>query len=225
MRVDLSESWRRVIGAELDQPYFHQLARFVDGERLRYGVYPPEADVFAALNLTPYERTRVVLLGQDPYHEPGQAHGLAFSVRPGVRLPPSLRNILMELRDDLGYPLPNNGDLVPWATQGVLLLNTVLTVRAHTPNSHHGRGWEQFTDAIIRAVNARDSAVVFALWGAAAQRKAALVTAARHSIMRAAHPSPLSARRGFFGSRPFSTINAALGAAGEPPIAWRLPDV
>lgn len=214
-----------MVGEELDQPYFHQLADFVDAERERYAVYPPEADVFAALNLTPYEHTRVVLLGQDPYHAPGQAHGLAFSVRPGIALPPSLKNIFLELRDDLGYPKPNNGDLAPWASQGVLLLNTVLTVRAHAPNSHRGRGWEQFTDAIIRAVNAKDSRVVFALWGAASQRKAQLVTNARHAITRAAHPSPLSARHGFFGSRPFSAANAALRAAGEPPIAWRIPDV
>lgn len=225
MRVDLAESWRRVVGDELDQPYFRQLADFVDDERQRSVVYPPEADVFAALNLTSYERTRVVLLGQDPYHEPGQARGLAFSVRPGVALPPSLRNIFLELRDDLGYPMPNTGDLTPWALQGVLLLNTVLTVRAHAPNSHRGRGWERFTDAIIRAIDAADNRVVFALWGATAQRKAALVTNARQTITRAAHPSPLSARRGFFGSRPFSAINAALRSAGEPPIDWRLPDV
>lgn len=224
MRVDLSESWRRVAGDELDQPYFRQLADFVEEERQRYVVYPPAADVFAALNFTSYERTRVVLLGQDPYHEPGQARGLAFSVRPGVALPPSLRNIFLELRDDLGYPMPNNGDLTPWALQGVLLLNSVLTVRAHAPNSHRGRGWERFTDAIIRAINAKDSPVVFALWGAAAQRKVALVTNARHVITRAAHPSPLSARRGFFGSRPFSAINAALRAADEPPIDWRIAD-
>lgn len=225
MLVDLPKTWIHVVGEEMDRPYFHQLAAFVDAERERYAVYPPQVDVFNALKLTPYEQVRVVLLGQDPYHEPGQAHGLCFSVRPGVTLPPSLRNIFLELRNDLGCPLPNNGSLVPWAAQGVLLLNAVLTVRAHTPNSHRGKGWERFTDAIIRAVNAKDHPVVFALWGGAAQRKAGLITSARHTITRAAHPSPLSARRGFFGSRPFSAINAALRAAGEPEIAWQIADV
>jgi uracil-DNA glycosylase len=225
MQVDLPDSWLREVGDERDQPYFHQLAGFVDEERRNSIVYPPVADVFNALKLTPYDQVRVVLLGQDPYHEAGQAHGLCFSVRPGVALPPSLKNIFLELRNDLGCPLPNNGCLIPWATQGVLLLNTVLTVRAHAPNSHRGKGWERFTDAIIRAVNEKDSPVVFALWGNAAQRKAELITPARHPIVRAAHPSPLSARTGFFGSRPFSTINAALRAAGEPEIAWQIPDV
>jgi uracil-DNA glycosylase len=224
MRVDAPKSWLRMIGEELDQPYFHELAAFVDAERQRFAVYPPEADVFNALRLTPYTQARVVLLGQDPYHEPGQAHGLCFSVLPGVALPPSLRNIFRELRDDLGCPIPNNGYLVSWATQGVLLLNTVLTVRAHAPNSHRGKGWERFTDAIIRSVNEKNRRVVFVLWGAAAQRKAELITSARHVIVRAAHPSPLSARNGFFGSKPFSAINTALAAVGEPEITWQIPD-
>ncbi|HEU5344399.1 MAG TPA: uracil-DNA glycosylase [Ktedonobacterales bacterium] len=224
MRVDAPKSWLRVIGEELDQPYFHELAAFVDAERQRFAVYPPEADVFSALKLTPYAQARVVLLGQDPYHEPGQAHGLCFSVLPGVALPPSLRNIFRELRDDLGCPIPNNGYLISWATQGVLLLNTVLTVRAHAPNSHRGKGWERFTDAIIRSVNEKNHRVVFVLWGAAAQRKVELITSARHVIVRAAHPSPLSARNGFFGSKPFSAINTALAAVGEPEITWQIPD-
>lgn len=224
MLVDVPENWLHVIGPEIEAPYFQSLSRFVDDERGRYAVYPPEADVFNALKFTPYGETRVVLLGQDPYHEPGQAHGLCFSVLPGVPLPPSLRNIFVELRDDLGCPMPNNGYLVPWARQGVLLLNTVLTVRAHAPNSHRGRGWERFTDAIIRAANAKDTPVVFVLWGVSAQRKASLVNATHHSIIRAAHPSPLSARNGFFGSRPFSTINAALRAVGSPEIDWQIPD-
>ena len=224
MRVDAPKSWLRVIGEELDQPYFHELAAFVDAERQRFAVYPPEADVFSALKLTPYAQARVVLLGQDPYHEPGQAHGLCFSVLPGVALPPSLRNIFRELRDDLGCPIPNNGYLISWATQGVLLLNTVLTVRAHAPNSHRGKGWERFTDAIIRSVNEKNRRVVFVLWGAAAQRKVELITSARHVIVRAAHPSPLSARNGFFGSKPFSAINTALAAVGEPEITWQIPD-
>ena len=224
MLVDIPENWLHVIGAEIEEPYFQSLSRFVDDERGRYVVYPPEADVFNALKFTPYGETRVVLLGQDPYHEPGQAHGLCFSVLPGVPLPPSLRNIFVELRDDLGCPMPNNGYLVPWARQGVLLLNTVLTVRAHAPNSHRGRGWERFTDAIISAVNAKENPVVFVLWGVSAQRKAGLVNATRHSIIRAAHPSPLSARNGFFGSHPFSAVNAALRVAGSPEIDWRIPD-
>lgn len=225
MRIDLPEGWLRMVGDELDQPYFHQLVAFVDEERQRSAVYPPETDVFNALKLTPYDQVRVVLLGQDPYHELGQAHGLCFSVRSGIALPPSLKNIFRELRNDLGCPIPNNGCLVPWASQGVLLLNTVLTVRAHAPNSHRGKGWERFTDAVIRSVNAKDSPVVFALWGSPAQRKAALIAPARHPIVRAAHPSPLSARNGFIGSRPFSAINTALRAAGEPEIAWQIPDV
>ena len=224
MLVDIPENWLHVIDAEIEEPYFQSLSRFVDDERGRYAVYPPEADVFNALKFTPYGETRVVLLGQDPYHEPGQAHGLCFSVLPGVPLPPSLRNIFVELRDDLGCPMPNNGYLVSWARQGVLLLNTVLTVRAHAPNSHRGRGWERFTDAIISAVNAKENPVVFVLWGASAQRKAGLVNATRHSIIRAAHPSPLSARNGFFGSHPFSAVNAALRVAGSPEIDWRIPD-
>ena len=224
MLVDIPENWLREIGAEIEEPYFQSLSRFVDDERGRYVVYPPEADGFNALKFTPYGETRVVLLGQDPYHEPGQAHGLCFSVLPGVPLPPSLRNIFVELRNDLGCPMPNNGYLVPWARQGVLLLNTVLTVRAHAPNSHRGRGWERFTDAIISAVNAKENPVVFVLWGVSAQRKAGLVNATRHSIIRAAHPSPLSARNGFFGSHPFSAVNAALRVAGSPEIDWRIPD-
>lgn len=224
MLIDMPENWLRVIGDELEEPYFQALSRFVDGERERHTVYPPEANVFNALKFTPYEATRVVLLGQDPYHEPGQAHGLCFSVLPGVSLPPSLKNIFIELRDDLGCKVPNNGYLAPWAVQGVLLLNTVLTVRAHSPNSHRGRGWERFTDAIISRVNKKDSPVVFVLWGAAAQRKEQLITASRHAIVRAAHPSPLSARHGFFGSRPFSAVNTALGAAGSSEIDWRIPD-
>lgn len=225
MRVDLPESWARLLRDELNQPYFQSLARFVDEERERYQVFPPEADVFNALRLTPYERARVLLLGQDPYHEPGQAHGLCFSVRPGVTLPPSLRNIFIELKRDLGCDVPTHGYLASWAEQGVLMLNTSLTVRAHAANSHKGRGWERFTDAIIRAMDRGERGAIFVLWGAAAQRKAELITNARSRVIRAAHPSPLSARNGFFGSQPFSTINAALAARGEPAIDWRVPDL
>ena len=222
---EIPETWRGHLARELDEPYFELLRRFVDRERRTHEVYPPEDEVFAALELTPYERVKVMILGQDPYHGPGQAHGLAFSVRPGVTPPPSLRNLLKELRDDVGCPVSDNGDLIPWARQGVLLLNAVLTVRAGEPNSHKGKGWETFTDAVIRAVNARSEPVVFVLWGGYAARKEGLIDGARHTVVRSAHPSPLSARRGFFGSRPFSKIDTALQKAGLAPIEWCLPDL
>jgi uracil-DNA glycosylase len=225
MRKRLPKSWREAVGGELTKPYFRDLEAFVDAERERGDVFPPEEDVFNAFALTPLDDVSVLLLGQDPYHDDGQAHGLAFSVRPGVRRPPSLTNIFKELRDDLGCTIPNNGYLVPWAERGVMLLNAVLTVRAHAPNSHKGKGWETFTDAVIAAVAAKDAPVVFILWGAYAQKKAALVDEGRHTILRAAHPSPLSARNGFFGSRPFSKANAALRAAGRPEIDWQIPDL
>jgi uracil-DNA glycosylase len=181
--------------------------------------------VFTALKLTPYADTNVFILGQDPYHDDNQAHGLAFSVRPGVPPPPSLLNIFKEMKTDVGARLPNNGYLVPWAEQGVLLLNAVLTVRAHQANSHKGKGWEKFTDAVIRAVNDKEDPVVFVLWGGYARMKKALIDADRHTILESAHPSPLSARNGFFGSRPFSKTNAALKAAGKPQVVWELPDL
>jgi uracil-DNA glycosylase len=215
-----------VIGDEFEKSYFKALEAFVDEERREYTVFPPDADVLNALRLTPYDAVRVFLLGQDPYHDDGQAHGLAFSVRPGVKPPPSLMNMFRELREDIpGFTIPNNGYLVPWAEQGVLLLNAVLTVRAHTPTSHRGKGWETFTDAILRAVNEKPDPVVFVLWGGYAQKKRSLIDTDRHTVIQSAHPSPLSARSGFFGSRPFSKINAALAAAGKPPIDWRLPDL
>jgi uracil-DNA glycosylase len=217
-------SWQPALAGEIDEPYFHDLARFVGDERAHHQVFPPADEVFSALALTPYDAVKVVILGQDPYHDDGQAHGLCFSVRPGVPPPPSLVNVFKELRDDLGFRVPNNGDLVPWAKQGVLLLNAVLTVRAHTPNSHKNHGWETFTDAVLRAVNDRRDPVVFVLWGGYAQKKAKLVDTSRHTVLTAAHPSPLSARNGFFGSRQFSAVNRALERAGEPPIDWQLPD-
>jgi uracil-DNA glycosylase len=225
MLVDLPLSWQAVLADELEQPYFAKLAAFVDGERARHKVFPPEPDVLNALKLTPYESVRVLIVGQDPYHDEGQAHGLAFSVRPGVTPPPSLRNIFKELRDDLGCAVPDNGYLAPWAEQGVLLLNTVLTVRAHTPNSHRGKGWERFTDAVIRRVSERAEPVVFVLWGGHAQKKLSLIDDSRHAVVQSAHPSPLSARNGFLGSRPFSKINAALESWGEPAIDWQLPSI
>ncbi|HEY7983797.1 MAG TPA: uracil-DNA glycosylase [Ktedonobacterales bacterium] len=225
MRTELPASWQTAIGAELGKPYFGELARFVDDERERHTVFPPEDDVFNALRYTPFDQVTVLLLGQDPYHDDGQAHGLCFSVRPSVKPPPSLANIFTELGHDLGCRRPNNGYLVPWAEQGVLLLNAVLTVRAHTPNSHKGHGWETFTDQVIRAVNARAAPAIFVLWGAYAQKKAELIDTGRHAIVQSAHPSPLSARFGFFGSRPFSRINARLRATGQREIEWQLPDI
>jgi uracil-DNA glycosylase len=219
----LPEDWRAVLANELKKPYFRQLQEFLAEERQAHTVFPPEPDVFNALKLTPYDRTNVLLLGQDPYHDDGQAHGLCFSVRPGVKPPPSLVNIFKELRDDLGCTIPKHGYLARWAEQGVLLLNAVLTVRAHEPNSHKDKGWETFTDAIIRAVNDRPSPVVFVLWGAYAQKKAKLIDASRNPVLTAAHPSPLSAKK-FFGSRPFSAINEALISVGKPPIDWQLPE-
>jgi uracil-DNA glycosylase len=211
-----------VLGGQLRQPYYHKLTEFLESERHEYTVYPPEPDIFNALKLTPFESVKVVILGQDPYHDEGQAHGLAFSVQPGVTPPPSLRNIFKELQADVGCPKPANGCLEPWARQGVLLLNTVLTVRAHEPHSHRGKGWERFTDAAIEAVGTKSDPVVFVLWGGPAQKKTPLIDAARHTMLKAAHPSPLSAHSGFFGSRPFSAVNAALKAAGRKPIEWCL---
>jgi len=221
----METTWRPVLIAETEKPYWKPLQQFVKEERKKYTVFPPDKEVFAALHLTPYEKVSVLILGQDPYHELGQAHGLCFSVRPAVAIPPSLQNIYKELHDDLGCPIPNNGCLTPWAEQGVLLLNAVLTVRAHQANSHQGKGWENFTDAMIRAVNDKPERVVFVLWGAYARKKAPLINTARHVIIQSAHPSPLSAANGFFGSRPFSKINAALREAGRPEIDWQIPDV
>jgi uracil-DNA glycosylase len=225
MALKLPPSWQAVVGDELDKPYFHKLQEFLDEERRRHTVFPPKDEVFAALKLTPYEEVRVLILGQDPYHDDNQAHGLAFSVRPGIRPPPSLLNIFKELHDDLGCKVPNNGYLVPWAEQGVLLLNAVLTVRAHQANSHKNKGWEKFTDAVIRAVNDKGDPVVFVFWGGNAQRKGKLIDTDRHTIVQSAHPSPLSAKSGFFGSRPFSAVNQVLRAAGKPEIDWQIPDI
>jgi uracil-DNA glycosylase len=212
-----------VLRTQLEQPYWSELQSFVAQERRTAEVYPPADEVFAALHLTPYEDTKVMILGQDPYHGAGQAHGLCFSVRRGVPIPPSLRNMYTELRDDLGIEPPRHGNLEAWARQGVLLLNTTLTVRAGQAASHQGKGWETFTDAVIRAVDAKPDRVVFVLWGNAARRKASLVDLSRHVVIESAHPSPLSAHNGFFGSRPFSRINDALTGAGRPPIDWTLP--
>jgi uracil-DNA glycosylase len=214
--------WNPILKSELTKPYWAELQQFVRNERQHHAVYPPDADVFAALHLTPFASVRVVVLGQDPYHGPGQAHGLCFSVRPPTPPPPSLVNIFKELESDLGIARPAHGSLESWARQGVLLLNTTLTVRAHQAASHRNQGWEIFTDAIVQAVDAKPEPVVFVLWGSAARKKKALLDRRRHIVVEAPHPSPLSAHRGFFGSRPFSTINAALETAGRGSIDWSL---
>jgi uracil-DNA glycosylase len=215
-------SWKHVLADEFTKPYWAELQEFVAQERQHHTVYPPEDEVYTAFQLTPFEDVHVFLLGQDPYPGPNQAHGLCFSVKPGVPLPGSLRNIYKELHDDLGIPPAKTGYLVPWAEQGMLMLNAVLTVRAGQPNSHKGKGWEHFTDAAIRAVGHKDDPVVFVLWGAYAQKKIKLIDTDRHTIIQSAHPSPLSAANGFFGSRPFSKINAALKKHGHEPIDWDL---
>jgi uracil-DNA glycosylase len=203
---------------ETTKPYFKELRAFLNEDSAEHEIFPPARDVFHALQLTPLRSVRVLILGQDPYPGPGQAHGLAFSVRPGVKPPASLRNMFKELKSDVGIDTPTTGSLESWARQGVLLLNAVLTVRAGEPNSHRNRGWETFTDEVIRLVNRKKSRVVFVLWGAYAQKKAPLIDTSRHIIIKAAHPSPLSARSGFFGSKPYSSINKALGKT----IRWEL---
>jgi uracil-DNA glycosylase len=214
--------WNPLLRNEFDKPYWDELQQFVRDERRKYPVYPPDDDVFAALHLTPYADTKVLILGQDPYHGPKQAHGLCFSVRDGVRVPPSLVNIHKELHDDLGLPIPVHGNLEPWARQGVLLLNATLTVRGGAAASHQKRGWETFTDEVIRVVDAKDDPVVFILWGNYARRKKELVDTGRHAVIESPHPSPFSANNGFFGSKPFSQANAALVATGREPVDWDL---
>jgi uracil-DNA glycosylase len=214
--------WNPILRGEFDKPYWASLQRFVTEERRGHRVFPPHDEVFAALHLTPYASTRVLILGQDPYHGPRQAHGLCFSVQRGVQIPPSLVNIHRELHDDLGVEVPDHGNLEAWARQGVLLLNATLTVRAGQAGSHHGKGWETFTDEVIRAVDAKVERVVFILWGSKARQKKAFVDRARHVVIESAHPSPLSAHNGFFGSKPFSRTNQALVEAGLDPIDWRL---
>ena len=220
--MQIPSSWKAPLGEEAKKPYFRELAAFLKAERAKKTIFPPEEDVFRALSMTALEDVKVLLLGQDPYHDEGQAHGLCFSVRPPTRPPPSLKNIFRELKDDLGVEVPEgHGELSAWAEQGVLLLNTVLTVVAHEPASHKKKGWETFTDAVITAVNAGPQPVVFCLWGAHAQKKAKLVDVSRHVVIQGAHPSPLSVKK-FFGSKPFSKINAALIAKGRTPIDWSL---
>ena len=220
----MATDWNPLLRDQFELPYWHELQQFVAQERRDHPVYPPADEVFAALHCTPYAEVKVMILGQDPYHGPGQAHGLCFSVRRGVRVPPSLMNIHKELHADLDLPIPDHGNLEAWARRGVLLLNTTLTVRGGEAASHQKHGWETFTDRVIEVVAAKDEPVVFILWGASARRKCALIDTARHTIIESAHPSPLSAHNGFFGSRPFSRTNAALAAAGRDPVDWDLTD-
>jgi uracil-DNA glycosylase len=219
----LPPDWRAAVMPYLDPVTMADLGRFVETEYAAAEVFPPLADLFAAFRLCPLDSARVLILGQDPYHRTGQAHGLSFSVRPGVRVPPSLRNVFAEIHDDLGCPVPASGDLTAWARQGVLLLNAVLTVRSGKPTSHAGKGWEHLTDAAIRALDAKAERVVFLLWGSYARQKAALVTGSRHVVLEAGHPSPMNPR-GFRGTRPFSACNGALKEAGLQPIEWSPPD-
>ena len=218
----VANDWDAIIEHETAQSYYSELRDFVDTERRAHRVYPPLEDELAALRITSRAGTKVVILGQDPYHGDGQAHGLSFSVRDGVRMPPSLRNIMNELHDDTGVDIPPSGNLTEWARRGVLLLNTTLTVREGAAGSHQGKGWERFTDAIISSVNVKNERTVFVLWGNHARRKRPLITNPAHFVVESAHPSPLSARNGFFGSRPFSRANAALIDAGIEPVDWSL---
>lgn len=218
----MPSQWNIALHAELEKPYWHSLQQFVSDERERFAVYPPHADVFNALHLTPFDEVRVVILGQDPYHGPNQAHGLAFSVRRDVAIPPSLANIFKELHADLGIPAPNHGCLESWSMQGVLLLNATLTVRAGNAASHHGKGWEIFTDSIIRTLGESQRPIVFVLWGNFARHKRRLITQPHHQVIESAHPSPLSAHAGFIGSRPFSAVNSALTSFGSTPINWSI---
>jgi len=217
----MTTDWNPLLRAEFDKPYWSSLQTFVENERQHHAVYPARENVFSALHHTSYADTKVLILGQDPYHGQNQAHGLCFSVQHGVAVPPSLVNIFKELHGDLGVPIPEHGNLQAWARRGVLLLNTTLTVRAGQAASHQGKGWETFTDEVIRVVNEKPF-VVFVLWGAHARKKKSLIDATRHAIIESAHPSPLSAHNGFFGSRPFSKINAALRAAGMSDVDWSL---
>ena len=220
--VQIGNDWDKILAGEFDKEYYLALRKFLAYEYRHTTVYPSMYDIFNALKYTPFQEVRVVILGQDPYHNNGQAHGLSFSVQKGVDIPPSLVNIYKELHDDLGCTIPNHGCLTKWAEQGVLMLNTVLTVRAHQANSHRGIGWEEFTDAAILALNSQDRPIVFILWGAPAQRKKRMLTNPKHLILEAPHPSPLAAYRGFFGSKPFSQTNAFLEKNGIEPIDWQI---
>ena len=221
----IDNDWLPVLSEEFNKPYYKKLYEKINEEYSKHTVYPPGQDIFNAFHLTPFNKVKVVIIGQDPYHEPGQAHGLCFSVKPGVDIPKSLVNIYHELHDDLGCYIPNNGYLVKWAEQGVLMLNTVLTVRAHAAASHQGLGWEEFTDAAIRQLAKEDRPIVFILWGKPAMMKKAMITNPKHYVIMSPHPSPLSAYRGFFGSKPFSKTNEYLVKNGLSPIDWQIENI
>jgi uracil-DNA glycosylase len=218
----IHESWKEALRAEFTHPYMEELKAFLIEEKKNYTIFPQGSNIFNAFNSTPFENVKVVILGQDPYHGPGQAHGLSFSVQHGVPLPPSLQNIFKELVSDIGCPYPKSGDLSHWAHEGVLLLNTLLTVRSGEPFSHKERGWERFTDQVIRTLSLQREHIVFILWGAPAGKKTSLIDAGKHLILKAPHPSPLSSYRGFFGSKPFSRTNIYLTSQGIDPIEWCL---
>lgn len=220
--VHIGNSWDEILKDEFEKEYYRKLRLFLINEYRNYTVYPKMGDIFNALKATPYEKVKVVILGQDPYHEPGQAHGMAFSVQKGVAPPPSLINIYRELKDDLGIEPASHGYLMKWAEQGVLLLNTCLTVREHQANSHRNKGWEKFTDHVVWLLNEREKPVVFILWGGNARQRESLITGKQHLVLTGAHPSPLSAYNGFFGGRYFSKANNFLREKGEEPIDWRL---
>ncbi|HBT86293.1 MAG TPA: uracil-DNA glycosylase [Porphyromonadaceae bacterium] len=220
MHVNIEESWIEQLKEEFDKPYFQRLTDFVRNEYATKTVYPPAKLIFNAFDSCPFDDVKVIIVGQDPYHEPGQAHGLCFSVNDGIKIPPSLVNIYKEIRDDLGKEIPISGNLERWAKQGVLLLNATLTVRAHIAGSHQNKGWEEFTDTVIRCLSEEHEHLVFILWGAYAQRKGASIDTSRHLVLKSPHPSPLSAHRGFFGNKHFSTANKYLIAKGKKPIDW-----
>ncbi|SET32655.1 uracil-DNA glycosylase [Salinibacillus kushneri] len=225
MKQILTNDWKEYLNEEFNKDYYQQLREFLKKEYRTGQVYPDMYDIFNTFHYTPYQQTKVVILGQDPYHGPDQAHGFSFSVKPTVQIPPSLMNIYKELHQDLGCTIPDHGYLIHWAKQGVLLLNTVLTVRAHQANSHRGKGWERFTDKVINVLNDRKQPMVFILWGRNAQEKSKNLNQEKHLILKSPHPSPLSAHRGFFGSKPFSKTNQFLESIGETPIKWEIPNL
>lgn len=220
MEVKIEKSWKEVLQTEFDKPYFENLVGFVKQEYTSHTIFPPAGQIFNAFNTCPFNNVKVVILGQDPYHGPRQAHGLCFSVNDGIQFPPSLQNIFKEINSDLGIPMPKSGNLTRWAEQGVLLLNATLTVRASQAGSHQGRGWEEFTDAVIKIISEKSENVVFILWGSYAIKKKALIDASKHCILTAPHPSPLSSYRGFFGCKHFSQTNTYLTSKGKTPIEW-----
>ena len=223
--VNIGNDWDELLKDAFSSEWYNELRQFLKEEYSRYTVYPDMHDIFNALKATPYSSVKAVILGQDPYHNPGEAHGMCFSVKPGIKIPPSLVNIFKEINSDLGIPIPDNGYLKPWAEQGVLLLNTILTVRRNEPFSHKGKGWEKLTDTVIKRLNDRPDPVVFLLWGAPARAKKSLITNPRHFVLEAAHPSPLSAYNGFFGCRHFSETNSILFSLGKTPINWELKNL